>query len=151
MMRAVDFDSARPLHLNDSAFRHQVRAVNMLGFDILNVDGSPYDATISGGPMNPVFDPVALNAAPTIAGFVDGNDLDDVVICYAHSGTGEGHTFVADGRTFFDNNTDGKVVDAAGIHPHVRNMKVIKVLRARPRAPASEQTGTKRRPDGNAT
>ncbi|MFK4383246.1 hypothetical protein [Bradyrhizobium sp. USDA 223] len=41
--------------------------------------------------------------------------------------------------------------NAKVIHPHVRNMKVIKVLRARPRAPASEQTGTKRRPDGNAT
>lgn len=39
MMQAVDFDGPRPSHLNDSAFRHQVRAVEMLGFEISNVDG----------------------------------------------------------------------------------------------------------------
>lgn len=141
MMRAVDFDSERPRHLNDSAFRHQVRAVNMLGFDIFNVDGTPYDATVPGGPMNPGFDLAALNAAPTIADFVDGNDLDDVVICYAHTGNGEGHTFAADGRTFFDNNSGGVVVDAADIHHQVRDMKVIKVLRVRPRG-AGVDSGT---------
>jgi hypothetical protein len=138
MMRAVDFDSARPHHLNDSAFRHQIRAANMLGFDIFNVDGTPYDATVPGGPMNPGFDLHALKAASSIADFVSGNDLDDVVICYAHSGIGEGHTFAADGRTFFDNNTGGKVVDASGIHPQVRNMKVIQVFRARPRPAEAE-------------
>lgn len=134
MMRAVDFDSERPLHLNNSAFRHQVRAISMLGFDIFNIDGTPHDATVRGGPMNPAFDPNAFNAAPSVADFVDTNDLDDVVICYAHPGAGEGHTFAADGRTFFDNNTNGKVVDASGINPQIRNMKVIKVLRIRRRA-----------------
>jgi hypothetical protein len=134
MMRAVDFDSARPPHLNNSAFRHQVRAVNMLGFDIFNADGTPYDATVLGGNMNPPFDSDAYNAAPTIADFIDANNIEDKVICYAHSGVGEGHTFAADGRTFFDNNTGGVVVEAPGIHPQVRSMKVIKVLRVRPHA-----------------
>lgn len=140
VMRAVDFDSARPLHLNNSAFRHQVRAINMLGFDILNVDGTPYDATAPGGPMNPAFDRDAFSAAPTIADFVNANEVEDVVICYAHSGAGEGHTFTADGRTFFDNNTSGKVVNASGIHPAVSDMKVIEVLRIVRRAPGTAST-----------
>jgi hypothetical protein len=140
MMRAVDFDSPRPSHLNDSAFRHQVRAVEMLGFEIRNVDGSPFDATAA--PMNPQVDSSAI-AAPTIAEFVNANDLDDVVICYAAQlDTGDNHTFVADGRAFFDNNTNGVVVDASGIHPQVRDMKVIKVLRVRPRGPGTESGHT---------
>jgi hypothetical protein len=106
----------------------------MLGFEICNVDGSPFDA--SAAPMNPPVDLAPYNAAPTIADFVNSNDLDDVVICYAaRLGTGESHTFAVDGRTFFDNNTGGVVVDVSGIHPQVCDMKVIKVLRVRPRPP----------------
>jgi hypothetical protein len=79
--------------------------------------------------MNPEFDIAAYKASPTITDFVNSNDLEDVVICYAHLGTGESHTFAADGRKFFDNNTGGVVVDAPGIHLQVHDMKVIKVLR----------------------
>lgn len=88
-------------------------------------------------------DLATYNAAPIIADFVNSNDLDDIVICYAaRIETGESHTFSADGQTFFDNNTGGVVVDESGIHPQVRDMKVVKVLRVRPRAAVSEQTGS---------
>jgi hypothetical protein len=143
MMHAVDFDGERPLDLTNSAFRHQMRAVSMLGFDIFNVDDTPYDAAVPGGSMNPDFDPEAYIAAPTIADFVNSNDMDDVVICYAAClNTGESHTFAADGRAFFDNNTGGVVVDAVGIHHRVRDMKVMKVLRVRRSGTASDSAST---------
>jgi hypothetical protein len=143
MMEAVDFDTERPSHLNNSAFRHQVRAIEMFGFEIRNADGSSFDA--SAAPMNPAVDLATYNAVPTVVDFVNSNELNDVVICYAaRLGTGESHTFAADGWSFFDNNTGGVVVDASGIHPQIRDMKVIKVLRVRPRPPeaASGSTGT---------
>jgi hypothetical protein len=129
MMEAIDFDGPRPSHLNDSAFRHQCRSIELLGFELFNIDGLKLDA--SSFPMNPVVDIGQCNAAPTIADFVSSNDLDDVVIGCAARATGERHTFAADGRSFFDNNTGGVVADSTGIHSQIRDLKVIQVLRVR--------------------
>jgi len=116
MIEATDFDSPRPSHLNDSAFRHQCRAVELLGFELFNIQGLKLDASLF--PMNPAVDLGQYNAAPTVADFVGSNDLDDVVISYASGTNGERHTFAADGRSFFDNNTGGLIVDSTGSREH---------------------------------
>ena len=132
-MKAIDFDGQRPSHLNDSAFRHQCRAIELLGFDLLDATGAKIDA--SALPMNPPCAVDRYNAAPTVAEFVNANDLDDVVIGYAADmTTGAGHTFASDRKSFFDNNTGGRVVDSAGIDPQIQRMKVIEVFCIRCRA-----------------
>lgn len=83
--------------------------------------------------MNPSVDAGKFNAAPTIAEFVSTHDLKDVVIGCAVGSTGERHTFAVDGRSFYDNNTGGVVVDAGGIHPLVRDLKVVEIFRVRRR------------------
>jgi hypothetical protein len=133
MMEAIDFDGPRPSHLNDSAFRHQCRAIELLGFDLFDTTGEKIDASVL--PMNPPITAERYNAAHTVAEFVNSNDLDDVVIGFAaDTTTGVRHTFAADRRWFFDNNTGGLVADSAGIDPQIQRMKVMEVFRLRRRA-----------------
>ena len=132
-MEAIDFDGPRPSHLDDSAFRHQCRAIELLGFDLFDATGAKIDA--SALPMNPSFTVEGYDAAPTVAEFVSMNDLDDVVIgCAFNRTTGEVHTFATDRKSFFDNNTGGRLVDSAGVNPKIQTMKVIEVFRVRRRA-----------------
>lgn len=133
MMHAAKLDGESPSDLDNSAFRHQILAVKNLGFDVFNADGSPFDA--NKAPMNPSFDQPTYDAAPTIADYVTSNNLEDVVICYAARLSPQAsHTFAADGQSFFDNNTGGKLVGVSAIHSKVSDMKVIQVLRVRRRA-----------------
>ena len=133
MMEAIDFDGPRPNHLNDSAFRHQCRSIELLGFDLFNRGGAKIDASVL--PMNPELTVDQYNAAPTVAEFVSTNELEDVVVGYAANiATSQVHTFAADRTSFFDNNTVGLIVSSAGINRQIQIMKVIEVFRVRRRA-----------------
>lgn len=132
ILQAASEDNEHPSHLNNSAFKHQCRALELFGFDLYEMDGS---TRVSASQLE--MNPKSAGIAQTVADFVQNNSIEDVVIVYALSPTKETHTFAADGIWFFDCNVTN-VTNVNGIHPEIAMLNVVKVYRCRPRGAKGE-------------
>ena len=129
MAQAAAEDGPVPSHWKDSAYRHQARACEFLGFDLFNSSGTKISAATL--PMAPKIRQDAYLAAPNIPDFVRQNNCPDVLLVRAfRADTREAHTFALDGGNYFDNNTN-QIVQADRIPPIFARFKVTHVLRVR--------------------
>lgn len=123
-------------HLNNTNFRHQARAVEILGFGLSDVHGSRVQA--ANIPLRREVSHAELNKRPTMLEFLRTNDSEDVLICSADrimpgSSTTESHTFAVDRQWYFDNNTGGCIVPIADAPNALADFRVGHVLAVRPR------------------
>jgi hypothetical protein len=120
---AAGEDDEHPTHLLDCRFRHQCRAIELLGYALRAPNGELFEAR--NLPNEFQIPP----GAPTIAEFVRNNHQQGVLACYAGGrspeGAPEAHSFAVEGRYFFDNNVGDNVVPVEGIPERVRNYRMV--------------------------
>jgi hypothetical protein len=135
-------DKEHPSDLVDCRFRHQCRAIELLGYELLGPNGVPIQA--SDMPNEIQIPPYA----PTIEEFVRDNKREGVFACLA-GGTPPGkdhpqaHSFAVEGQSYFDNNVGDELVTVEGVPQQLRNYRVAKYLRVRCRASSDEATHNK--------
>ena len=105
--QAAAEDGEYPTHLCDTSFRHQIRAVEMLGFELFHSNSGIRVRAHS----------ISLQLRedwlfqPTPAEFLQANQSDDLLLCLAHVRPGEPnsevHTFAVHRRCYYDNNPGG--------------------------------------------
>jgi hypothetical protein len=111
--QAAAEDGEYPTHLRDTRFRHQSRAVEMLGFELfdsnsgIRVEAHSIDASLE---VNEGW----LSGQPTPAEFLRDNQNDDLLLCLAHGvrpgePNSEAHTFAVHRRSYYDRNPPGGI------------------------------------------
>jgi hypothetical protein len=123
ILAAAREDGEDPPDLNNCAFRHQCRAIELLGFELHTPDGAKVDAR----ELPRMFE--ILPGAPTIVGFVRNNQHLEVLACLAGgippgNTDHEAHSFAVEGQNYFDNNVGDETVTADGVPGRVRNYGV---------------------------
>jgi hypothetical protein len=114
--RAAAEDGENPRHLTDTNFRHQARAVELLGFELFD----PHN----GNKVE------AQSILATVAHFFHNNNSNDLLLCFAvgsrpdHTEQ-EHHTFAVHRGRFYDNNTS-TVIET--VHPWLQNFLIIRAL-----------------------
>jgi hypothetical protein len=117
--RAAAEDGEYPTHLTDINFRHQARAVELLGFELFDPS--------NGNKVE------AQSILTTVAHFFHNNNSNDLLLCFAvglrpgHTKQ-ESHTLAVHRGRFYDNNTN-TVVET--VHPWLQNFKIIRALAVR--------------------
>lgn len=131
MMKAAAEDGEQPDHLADSNFRHQARALELLGWQLFDDTGTQIAARSVPWPVKATDD---LNRWPTIPDFLQENKKPDVLLCRAmrvRDDASEHHTFAVDASSFFDCNTGNKVVYTTGIPADLHDFRVVQALSVR--------------------
>ena len=131
ILRAAQEDGESPTHLNDTNFRHQARALELLGYGLFDLQGNSIKAsTIQPWKMTSG----QFGSLPLIKQFVQANKCADVLLCEAFrpGNPDQGHTFVVDREWFFDCNTGGLIVLANGIPGSLNGFRVVRAIALRP-------------------
>jgi hypothetical protein len=140
MKSAAAEDGEYPARLVDSDFRHQARAVELLGSELYDLNGHKMDARSISSVVK--LGQAEFHAQPTIDQFVRDNQHDDVLLCQAYSlARNESHTFAVDHGSFFDNNTGEKIVASDNIPPAIAEFRVIRVIAVRAVTPVDDSGG----------
>jgi hypothetical protein len=120
---AAKEDGQNPVDLIDCNFKHQSRAIELLGFELRTPEGAKVDART----LPQRFD--IPPGAPTIVEFVRNNQRSEVLACLAGGippgGTKpEAHSFAVAGPFYFDNNVGDEIVTVDDVLARVRNYRI---------------------------
>jgi hypothetical protein len=107
--QAAAEDGEFPAHLLDTSFRHQLRAVEILGFELFDSNSG---IRVEAHSISLEVREDWLFRQPTPAEFLRANQSDDLLLCLANEvGPGElgseVHTFAVHRRCYYDNNPGG--------------------------------------------
>jgi hypothetical protein len=130
ILRAASEDGEHPTHLNDTDFRHQARAAELLGWDLFTLQGAPLQTRAL---QKFSISKMDFTRFPTISEFVQQNRSQDILLGQALSPTGEAHTFAVDRGWYFDNNTGGEIVTAPSVPAGLANFRVVRAVALRRR------------------
>jgi hypothetical protein len=121
--------------LIDIGFRDLARAVELLGFELFELDGTKVSADSIERQIALSPEWLAwLSAQPTPASFLQNNKHDDVLLCLArgtqplHSDP-EGHSFAVHRGFYSDNNTEDRV--ALSVRSNFANFHIARALAVR--------------------
>jgi hypothetical protein len=131
---ALEKDNRDPNALLEMLPRHVAAALIALEFDIFDKRPGKTKPFAARNVNTPIINPQDGITYPTIKRFVAENDCNDVIMGIAsrmESGS-ETHTFVADGHSFFDSNTNGEIVPADRVPECLDDFRVLNWYRIRP-------------------
>jgi hypothetical protein len=132
IVEAAKEDNEVPEHLNDTSFRHQVRAAEILGWDLFSIVGARIQARSIPSKAEIAIE--EFNRLPTISEFVRHNQGRDILLGHAVSPSGVSHTFAVDGGWYYDNNVGEKIVSAVGVPSGLAEFRVVRAVALRRRS-----------------
>jgi len=134
---AAERGTALPENFDTTQFRDQVRALEILGGVLFDLQGQPLSAADISA--NRQWAASWLDGRPTVSEFLDRHDMvqhAERLIMHVTRPRGDGevtsHTFVLDRGWYFDNNVpEGRPVALAEAPEELLNMRVIDVVAVR--------------------
>jgi hypothetical protein len=123
ILAAAREDGQNPVDLVGCNFKHQCRAIELLGFELHTTEGAKVDARTLPQTFG------ILSDAPTIVEFVRNNQRSEVLACLAGGippgGTEtEAHSFAVEGLSYFDNNVGDEIATVDDVPARVRNYRI---------------------------
>jgi len=129
ILAAAAEDDEYPTHLEDSSFRHQARAIELLGHNLFDLNGNPIHA--KDIPGNVAISAEAFAQLSSIRDFVRDNNNDDILLCQAVAPSRVSHTFSVDRGHFYDNNTNGKIETSDSLPAGLEAFRVVRAVALR--------------------